>query len=111
MLNTTPTYIADSLRERCRTLEAALNELSIDASQFHSGVHIQDANSRNLFQALSRILAVSDQMQMVLTLINEDVRAIEATGVDPMTAFWMDQIDGSFEEWASTMPFMSSIVH
>jgi hypothetical protein len=110
-MNTEATQIVDSLAQRYRNLQRTLNDLSIDAAMYHSTLPIHDDVSRNLFNALSRILAVSDQVHMALSLMGEDVKTVEETLADPMTAFWREQLEDGFEDFMCNPPIANAKVH
>ena len=45
-----------------------------------------------------RIEIYSDQLHMALSLMSEDVKTVEDTLSDPLTAFWREQLEEGFEE-------------
>jgi hypothetical protein len=110
-MTTEAAQIIDSLSQRYRNLQKTLNDLSIDAAMYHSTLPIHDDVSRNLFNALSRIMAISDQVHMALSLMGEDVKTVEDTLADPMTAFWRDQLEDGFEDWIYNPPLGTAKVH
>lgn len=103
--------MAGSLSEKFRLLQKSLNELSIDAAMYHSSLPVHDDTSRGLFNALSRIMAVSDQVHMALSIMGEDVKTLEVASADPNAAFWREQLEDGFDEWLSTIPVSNSKVH
>ena len=103
--------MADSLSQKFRSLQKNLNDLSIDAAMYHSSLPIRDEASRGLFNALSRIMAISDQIHMALSIMGEDMKAIEFASADPNTVFWKDQLEDGFEDWLLTASLANAKVH
>jgi hypothetical protein len=110
-MNTETAQLVDSMGQRFRTLQKTLNDLSIDAAMYHSTLPVHDDVSRNLFNALSRIMAISDQVHMALGLMSEDVKTVEDTFSDPLTAFWREQLEEGFEDWIVNPPMANAKVH
>ena len=110
-MTTETAQIVESLGQRFRTLQKTLNDLSIDAAMYHSTLPIHDDVSRNLFNALSRIMAVSDQVHLALSLMEEDVKTVEESLSDPMTAFWREQLEDGFDDWMCNPPMANAKVH
>lgn len=97
------TAIANSLRSKYQLLHDAFNDLAADAAQFHSALLVHDMPTRDLYNALSRIVAFSDQLQVGLSLMRDDVRAIEAALGDPADACWAAHLDGCLDEWYASL--------
>ena len=95
--------IANSLSRKYQRLHNAFIDLASDAAQFHSTLLLSDMPSRGLFSALSRILAFSEQLQVGLSLMSEDVRAVEAALSDPADAAWAENLDGCLDEWYASL--------
>lgn len=91
--------IANSLRDKYQLLHDAFNDLACDAAHFHSALLVHDKATHNLYNALSRIVAFSDQLQVGLSLMRDDVRAIEKALADPVDACWAAHLDGCLDEW------------
>jgi hypothetical protein len=106
-----PSEIANSLSEKYQALHDAFTDLAVDAAHFHSALQVEDAASREMFTALTRILAFSDHVHVALNLMGEDVRALEAAYGDPMGVDWNEQLEESFEEWFLSTPVASSKVN
>ena len=84
------------------TFEAArthLSRLSREAAQLHEVIQVQDEKSRAVFNSLSRILAMSDQIELVLSLMREDVRVIDEIAPESGDVLWTEQFGDSFEQW------------
>ena len=56
-------------------------------------------------------MAISDQVHMALGLMSEDVRTVEDTLSDPLTAFWREQLEEGFEDWIVNPPMANAKVH
>ncbi len=91
-------------RTSCLTpsFEAARNQfsrLSREATQLHESIQIHDDRSRAVFSALSRLMAMSDQIELVLTLMREDVRVIDELSAGSADGLWSEPSDDSFQQW------------
>jgi hypothetical protein len=106
-----PSEIANSLSEKYQVLHDAFTDLAVEAAHFHSALQVQDATTRDLLTALSRILAFSDHVHVALNLMGEDVRALEAAHGDHLGVDWNEQLEESFEEWFLSTPVASSKVN
>ena len=91
--------IANSFTRKFQVLHDAFTDLACDAAQFHSALIVNDLPSRDLFSAFSRIVALSDQLNVGLSRLREDVLAVEAALADPREAMWAGQIEGCLEAW------------
>ena len=103
--------LSDSLQSKYHDLKKTLNDLSVEATMYHSSLNVNDTVSRNLFNSLSRIAALADQMQMALTLMSEDMKVVEAASADPVTALWKAQLENAFEEYGAGVAFMPAKIH
>jgi hypothetical protein len=80
-------------------LRETLNDFSTEAAELHKSVSVSDDTSQAIFSALSRITAYSDQLQMVLALMGEDVRVAEEIGMGPTPQFDTTEHENYFYEW------------
>lgn len=112
-MNVTPetVLIADSLQAKYNDLKKIVNDLSVEATLFHSSLSVNDTISRNLFNSLSRISAMADQMQIALTLMNEDMNVVEAASADPVSALWKEQLESAFEEYGTGIAMTNTKIH
>lgn len=96
--------LPSTLVERYQDLRDTLNAFTTEAAELQSSVPVTNDASRALFTSLSRITAYSDQMNMVLALISEDVRVAEEIGAGPGIApqFETADIENCFYEWLRT---------
>ena len=106
-----PSEIANSLSEKYQVLHDAFTDLAVDAARFHSALQVEDAASREMFTALTRVLAFSDHVHVALNLMGEDVRALEVAHGDPMGLDWKEQLEETFEDWFLSTPVASSKVN
>ncbi len=91
--------VPSSLAHRYQDLHDALYAFTTEAAQIHQSMAVKDDASRALHTALSRITAYSDQLQMVLSLIGEDVDVTEEIGAEPGPEFDSPELEDCFYEW------------
>ncbi len=103
--------IAAAISQKYRALHQAFAELNSEAAHFHADMLIRDNSSRGTFNSLSRILALSDQLHMTISLMGEDVRALETSNSDPMTALWNEQVEECLDEWLVHASMSNDKVH
>jgi hypothetical protein len=106
-----PSDIANSISQKYWALHAAFNDLANEAAQYHGALLTDDNPSRGLFNALSRMLAFSDQAQLTLSLMGEDVHKIEAAYGDKMGEDWTQQLQDCFDECFTNMNSRTTKVH
>jgi len=94
--------LTSPLAEMFLDLHATLNAFTAEAAELHKAVAVTDAASRALLTALSRITAYSDQLQMVVSLMGEDVRLTEEIGMGPTPKFDSAEHENCFYEWLRT---------
>jgi Mg-chelatase subunit ChlI len=96
--------LPSTLVERYQDLRDALNAFTTEAADIHSSVPVTNEATRAVFTALSRITAYSDQMNMVMALMGEDVRVAEEIGAGPGIGpqFETADIENCFYEWLRT---------
>jgi hypothetical protein len=85
--------------EKFLTFYELFTEFSHDAAEFHQNLPVQDETSRAMFTCLSRIMAFTDQMNVVVSLMREDVGVLDELTSDQTTASWSEQLDSHFYEW------------
>jgi hypothetical protein len=98
-MTTDTTITASALMQKFQAFHELFTEFSHDAAELHENVGLQDETSRAVFTSLSRIMAFTDQMNILVSLMREDVRVIDELTADPVTASWSDQIDRYFYDW------------
>jgi len=86
-------------------------DFSADLGQMHGSMPVHNDASRAMFSSLSRITAYADQVQLILTLMREDIRVIDELVSDPMTAALMGQMERSFYGLLRTSQTAASNVH
>jgi hypothetical protein len=84
--------------EKFKALYELLSEFSRDAIQLRYRIKVNDDRTRAVLSSLSRITGFSDQLQMVMALMREDVRVVEelAAPADPL---WPEQFEDSYRQW------------
>ncbi len=110
-MNPDTSRIASTLSEKFESLHQAFIELNSEAADFQRDLHLDDTTSRGQFEALSRTLAFCDQMHLVLTLMREDIRSIDALPADNLASLWTDQPDECLEEWLRTACLGNLTIH
>ncbi len=103
--------IAATITQKYRALHDAFTELNTEAAQFHAEMPIGDNAARGLFTSLSRILALSDQLHMTISLMGEDVRAIDSSNAEPLSVLWNEQVDECLDEWFLHASMSNGKVH
>lgn len=86
-------------------------EFSNDAAEFHESLPVHDEASRAVFNSLSRIMAFSDQMNVLMSMAREDVRIVDELTSDPVTATWTEPMEPSFYDWLNASKAASPNVH
>lgn len=105
-----PSEIARSLSQKYQALHDAFTALAVQATEFQISLPLTDKKERGLFNSLSRIVAFSDHIHVALTLMGEDVNAIEATYGQSALPEWTE-IDDHFDEWFTSLGAANAKVH
>jgi hypothetical protein len=111
MMRPESSQIAHVLSEKFEILHQAFIELNSEAADYQRELNLSDKTSREQFDALSRTLAFCDQMHMVLTLMREDLRALEPRTSCSEILPWSDQLDDCIEEWLRNACLTNPTVH
>lgn len=74
------------------------NRLISEAARLHDSIQVCDETSRAAFNALSRIQAFADQIDLIMALMKEDVRVVEELSDMPQ-AMWTEPFGDSFQQW------------
>jgi hypothetical protein len=98
-MNTDTPIDALSLMQKFQAFYEQFAEFSHDTAEFHENLPLHDEASRAVFNSLSRIMAFTDQMNILVSLMREDVRLIDELTSDPVTASWSEQLDRCFYDW------------
>lgn len=93
------TVFASTLSPRFQAAHDHFTAFGREALQVHETISVQDEPSRAAFSALSRLRAFSDQIELILTLMREDVQILEELTGDPNESFWNEQFGDSFNQW------------
>lgn len=95
------TMTPDTLSTLTPNYDAArtqFNRLISEAARLHDAIQVCDETSRAAFNAVSRIQAFADQVDLILALMKEDVRVLEELSEAPQ-AVWTQQYGDSFQQW------------
>ena len=87
------------LTEKFPVLYELLTGFAMDAAELRANLKVRDDATRAVFGSLSRITGFSDQLQLILTLMREDVRVVEELSAGPMNTLWSEQFDDCFYKW------------
>jgi hypothetical protein len=87
------------LTQKFEAFYELFTEFANDALELHSTLAVNNDASRAAFSSLSRIMALSDQLSMVVSLMREDVRVIDELTANPVNETWTDQIEHCFYDW------------
>lgn len=91
--------IVSPLAEKFQAFYELFNEFTQDAAELHGSMPVCDDASRAAFSSLSRIMGFADQLNVLVSLMREDVRVVEELTSDPITANWTPEIGHSFYDW------------
>jgi hypothetical protein len=90
--------LTSPLMQKFQAFYEQFTEFTLDATDLHDNLPVHDDASRAAFNSLSRILAFADQLNILVSLMREDVRLVEELTTNPVTARWTDEIDHRFYE-------------
>ena len=88
-----------TLMQKFHAFYELFTEFSHDAAEMQQNLPVHDETSRAMFSSLSRISAFADQMNMVVSLMREDVRVLDELTADQVTDSWSEQLDRYFYDW------------
>jgi hypothetical protein len=88
-----------TLAQKFQAFYELFTDFTQDAAELHSSLAVTDDPTRAAFNSLSRILGSSDQLNLVVSLMREDVRIVEDLTSDPVQANWTGEIDHGFYDW------------
>lgn len=94
--------LASSLSPRFQAVHDHFTAFGREALQVHETINVHDESSRAAFSAISRLRAFSDQIELILTLMREDVQILEEITGDSAEALWNEQFGDSFNQWLRT---------
>ena len=103
--------IADTLGTKFRDLQKLVNEFTVEVCLYQSSVQVKDESSRMVFQALTRATALSEQVELALNMMREDLRVVEASSLDSATILWREYLQEAFDEHACAALFATGKVH
>jgi hypothetical protein len=102
--------IARSIQVKFQALYDAYGDLRDEVVHLHTDLQVTDGPTRNLFSDLSRILAFSDNLHLTLSIMREDVKAMESMVVqsEPAAEDWWE---AHANEWLQAMESGTCKVH
>jgi len=90
------------LMQKFQAFYELFNEFTLDATDLHDSFPDRDYEGRAVYGSLSRLMAFTDQISLLLNLMREDVRVVEELTSDPATAALHEQAERCFYEWLRT---------
>jgi hypothetical protein len=87
------------LMQKFQAFYELFTEFSHDAAEVHGSLSVHDDTSRAVFASLSRIMAFTDQMGILITMMREDVRVVDELTSDPVTASWTEEMPEGMEQY------------
>lgn len=91
--------IAASLTPRFDTACEQFKDFSRAAAVLQEALAVRDDASRAVFRSLSRVMAFSDQIELILALMREDLRAIEELSSASIDALWSEPFGEYLHHW------------
>lgn len=91
--------ITVTIPETFRTFSELFAGFTHATAQMHSSLAVHDDATRALFNSLSRIAAYSDQVQLILSLMQEDIRVVDELTSARENAPWTTEVEHFFYEW------------
>jgi len=88
-----------TLAQKFQAFYELFTEFTQDAAEVHSSLPVHDEPTRAAFNSLSRILGFSDQLNLLVRLMREDIRVIDELTSDPVHANWTGDIEHCFFDW------------
>lgn len=85
--------------QKFQAFREQFTEFTQDAAELHDTLPVNNDASRAAFNSLSRILGFADQLNILVSLMREDVRVVEELTANPVTAKWTDEIEHCFYDW------------
>ena len=90
---------ANSFAHKFQAFYELFNDFTQEAAELHSSLPVHDDTSRAVFDSLSRVLAFSDQLNLLVSLMREDVRILDELASDPVNANWSNEIEHCYYDW------------
>ena len=91
--------ITSPLVQKFQAFYEQFTDFTHDAVELHNRLPVHDDASRAAFNSLSRVLAFVDQLNLLVSLMGDDVRLVGELTTNPVAATWTEEIDRSFYEW------------
>lgn len=90
---------AMTLAQKFQGFYELFTEFAQDAAELHASLPVSDDASRLTFSSLARLMAFSDQLNLLVSLMREDVRVVDEMTSDPVTANWTGEVEHCFYDW------------
>ena len=103
--------IAESMGNKFREIQKLVSELSVDASECVSALPLDNHQSRSVVYALTRMTALSDQIDMTLHLVREDLQIVEEAAAEPAETLWREFLQDAFDEHCCSISMAGGKVH
>jgi hypothetical protein len=103
--------IADTLKCKFRNLQTLVNEFTVEVCLYQSSIQVRDESSRMVFQALTHAAALSEQIEVALNMIREDLRIVDASSFDSATVHWREYLQDAFDEYSCAALLSTGKVH
>ena len=91
--------ITSFLPQKFQAFYELFTDFNQGAADLHANLPVHDEASRAVYNSLSRIMAFSDQLNILVSLMREDIRVIDELTSDPVTPTWTAQIEHGFYDW------------
>jgi hypothetical protein len=88
-----------TLAQKFQAFYELFTEFTQDTADLHSSLTVHDEASRAAFNSLSRILGFSDQLNLLVSLMREDIGVIDELTSDPVNANWSGEMEHCFYDW------------
>lgn len=88
-----------NLTEKFQAFYEFFTDFWRQAAELHENLPVHDDASRAVYNSLSRINAFSDQLNILVSLMREDIRVIDELTSDPVAPTWTAQIEHCFYDW------------
>lgn len=88
-----------NLADKFQAFYELLQALTQHAADLHENLPVHDDASRAVFNSLSRINGFCDQLNLLVSLMREDIRVVDELTSDPIAPTWTAQIEQRFYDW------------
>lgn len=110
-MTTDASPINSAITDKFQAVCEVFGDFSQNLGQMHGTMPVHNDASRVVFSSLSRITAYADQVQLILTLMREDIRVIDELVSDPVTAALTGQLEHCSYDWLKSSRATATNVH